>query len=129
MDRRLPQQQILTVKEAEAVLAVPDLETWTRHPRSRDAGNAVLTGMRRVELMNLTCRHRPRARHGDDPPGQGQEGPHGPIGERALRGSRDTETTCARSSAAGADEGRCSSRTLGEAFSAGAVTQLVRDYV
>ncbi len=91
LENRLP-KYILNAEEAETVLQQPDMHTTRRPARSRDSRNVLLdrhaaAGSGESEAL----RHRPRARHGDDPAGQGEEGPaHSDRRARAGAGSRST---------------------------------------
>ena len=129
MDRRLP-RHILTVKEAEAVLAVPDLETSTGLRDRAMLEVLYSTGMRRMELMNLqvfdvdTERGTVMIRQG-----KGKKDRMVPIGDRAVAWIEKYRDDVRPELATGADEGTLFLTLLGEAFAPNRLTQLVREYV
>lgn len=78
LERRLP-KHVLTIREAETVLAQPDLGTPTGIRDRAMLETLYSTGMRRMELLALHMHDMDADRgHGDDPPRQRQEGPHDP---------------------------------------------------
>jgi len=128
-EHRLP-RHILTVAEAEAVLAAPDI---TAPIGIRD--RAILetlysTGMRRLELIQLRLfdldpeRGTVMIRQG-----KGKKDRMIPIGVRALAWITKYRDDVRPALASGADDGTLFLTTLGEAFMPNRLTQLVRDYV
>jgi integrase/recombinase XerD len=129
MDRRLP-RHILTVKEAEAVLGVPDLDTSTGLRDRAMLEVLYSTGMRRMELMNLQVfdidaeRGTVMIRQG-----KGKKDRMVPIGDRAIAWIEKYRDDVRPELATGADEGTLFLTQLGEAFAPNRLTQLVREYV
>jgi integrase/recombinase XerD len=129
LDRRLP-RNVLTVKEAETVLAVPDLETSTGVRDRAMLEVLYSTGMRRMELMHLQVfdvdveRGTVMIRHG-----KGKKDRMVPIGERALAWVEKYRDDVRPELATGADAGTLFLTHLGEAFSPNRLTQLVREHV
>ncbi|MBV1777403.1 site-specific tyrosine recombinase XerC [Burkholderiaceae bacterium DAT-1] len=129
LERRLP-KHILSIREVETVLAVPDLDT--------DAGirdRAILetfysTGMRRMELIGLNVfdidhdRGTVMIRQG-----KGKKDRMIPIGERALQWIRKYSDDVRPELATGADHGTLFLTREGDAFTPNRLTQMVRDYV
>ena len=129
LDRRLP-RNVLTVKEAEAVLAVPDLET-PGGIRDRAMLEVLYsTGMRRMELMQLQV-FDVDAERGTVliRLGKGKKDRMVPIGERAIAWVEKYRDDVRPELASGADDGTLFLTQLGEAFTPNRLTQLVREYV
>jgi integrase/recombinase XerD len=129
LEKRLP-KHILSVKEVETVLAVPDIGTPTGI-RDRAMLEALYsTGMRRMELIGLKCfdldfeRGTVMVRQG-----KGRKDRMIPIGARALAWIEKYRDDVRPDLASGADEGVLFLSHLGEAFTPNRLTQLVRDYV
>jgi len=129
LDRRLP-RHVLTVKEAETVLAMPDLETATGIRDRVMLEVFYSTGMRRMELMNLQVfdidaeRGTVMIRQG-----KGRRDRMVPIGERAIAWVEKYRDDVRPELATGADEGTLFLTHLGEGFTPNRLTQLVREYV
>lgn len=129
LDRRLP-RHVLTVKEAETVLAVPDLDTATGLRGRAMLETLYSTGMRRMELLNLQVfdldaeRGTVMIRQG-----KGKKDRMVPIGERAIAWIEKYRDDVRPELATGADEGTLFLTHLGEAFTPNRLTQLVREYV
>lgn len=129
LDRRLP-RNVLTVKEAEAVLAVPDVQTPTGIRDRAILEVLYSTGMRRMELMQLQVfdldaeRGTVLIRLG-----KGKKDRMVPIGERAIAWVEKYRDDVRPELATGADDGTLFLTHLGEAFSPNRLTQLVREYV
>ncbi len=129
LDRRLP-RNVLTIKEAEAVLAVPDLDTSTGIRDRAMLEVLYSTGMRRMELMNLQVfdidaeRGTVMVRQG-----KGKKDRMVPIGERAIAWVEKYRDDVRSDLATGAAEGTLFLTHLGEGFSPNRLTQLVREYV
>lgn len=129
VEKRLP-RHILNVKEAEAVLAVPDLAT--------DLGlrdRAILevlysTGIRRMELIGLKC-HDVDAERGTIMvrQGKGKKDRMIPIGQRALDWIGKWQQDIRPGFATGADDGTLFLTTLGEPFAPNRLTQMVRETI
>ena len=129
LDRRLP-RHVLSVREAEAVLAVPDLGTATGIRDRAMMEVLYSTGMRRMELAHLKLfdidheRSTVMIRQG-----KGKKDRMVPIGERALAWVEKYRDDVRPELATGADDGTLFLTHLGEAFSPNRLTQLVRDHV
>ena len=129
LDRRLP-RNVLTVKEAEAVLAVPDVQTPTGIRDRAMLEVLYSTGMRRMELMQLQVfdldaeRGTVLIRLG-----KGKKDRMVPIGERAIAWVEKYRDDVRPELATGADDGTLFLTHLGEAFTPNRLTQLVREYV
>ncbi|MBN8487534.1 MAG: site-specific tyrosine recombinase XerC [Burkholderiales bacterium] len=129
LDRRLP-RSVLTVKEAETVLAVPDVQTPTGIRDRAMLEVLYSTGMRRMELMQLQVfdldaeRGTVLIRLG-----KGKKDRMVPIGERAIAWVEKYRDDVRPELAAGADDGTLFLTHLGEAFTPNRLTQLVREYV
>lgn len=129
MEKRLP-KHILTVKEAEAVLAVPDLGTATGVRDRAMLEVLYSTGMRRMELLNLKV-HDVDAERGTVMvrQGKGKKDRMIPIGERAVAWIEKYRDEVRPELVTGADEGELFLSHLGEAFAPNRLTQLVREYI
>lgn len=129
LDRRLP-RNVLTVKEAETVLAVPDVGTATGIRDRAMLEVLYSTGMRRMELMQLQVfdldaeRGTVLIRLG-----KGKKDRMVPIGERAIAWVEKYRDDVRPELATGADDGTLFLTHLGEAFTPNRLTQLVREYV
>lgn len=129
LDRRLP-RNVLTIKEAETVLAMPDLETPTGIRDRAMLEVLYSTGMRRMELMQLQVfdldaeRGTVLIRLG-----KGKKDRMVPIGERAIAWVEKYRDDVRPELATGADDGTLFLTHLGEAFTPNRLTQLVREYV
>lgn len=129
LDRRLP-RNVLTVKEAEAVLAVADVGTATGIRDRAMLEVLYSTGMRRMELMQLQVfdldaeRGTVLIRLG-----KGKKDRMVPIGERAIAWVEKYRDDVRPGLATGADDGTLFLTHLGEAFTPNRLTQLVREYV
>jgi len=129
LDKRLP-RHVLTIKEAETVLAVPDLETATGLRDRAMMEVFYSTGMRRMELMNLQVfdvdaeRGTVMIRQG-----KGKKDRMVPIGERAIAWVEKYRDDVRPELATGADEGTLFLTHLGEAFTPNRLTQLVREHI
>lgn len=129
LERRLP-KHVLTIREAETVLAQPDLGTSTGI-RDRAMMEALYsTGMRRMELMGLHL-HDIDADRGTVMirQGKGKKDRMIPIGERALAWIAKYNDDVRPELASGADDGTLFLTNQGEAFTPNRLTQLVRDHV
>jgi len=129
LEKRLP-KHILTARETEAVLTLPDLKTPTGLRDRAMLETLYSTGMRRMELIGLklydldTDRGTLMVRQG-----KGKKDRMIPIGERAI-GWIERYLADARPALAGApDDGTLFPSHLGEPFSPNRLTQLVRDYI
>jgi integrase/recombinase XerD len=129
VEKRLP-KHVLTISEAEAVLAVPD----TREPLGvRD--RAILetfysTGMRRMELMNL-CLYDLDIERGTVMIrlGKGRKDRMAPIGERAICWIEKYLSEVRPQLAPSPDNGVIFLTTWGDKFNDYSLTELVREYV
>jgi len=129
LDKRLP-RHVLTVKEAEAVLAVPDLGTSTGIRDRAILETLYSTGMRRMELMNLQVfdvdaeRGTVMIRQG-----KGRKDRMVPIGDRAIAWIEKYRDDVRPELSTGADEGTLFLTHLGQAFMPNRLTQLVREHI
>lgn len=129
LERRLP-KHVLSVKEAEAVLAMPDLNLSTGIRDRAILETLYSTGMRRMELIGLhlhdidTERGTVMIRQG-----KGKKDRMIPIGERALEWVAKYRDDVRLELATGEDDGSLFLTNLGEAFTPNRLTQLVRDHV
>jgi integrase/recombinase XerD len=129
LERRLP-KHVLTIREAETVLAQPDLGTPTGIRDRAMLETLYSTGMRRMELLNLHLndidvdRGTVMIRQG-----KGKKDRMIPIGERALEWIAKYRDDVRPELAAGSDDGSLFLTHLGEPFTPNRLTQLVRDYV
>ena len=129
MERRLP-RHILSAQEAEAVLAVPDVETATGVRDRAMLEVFYSTGMRRMELIGLHI-HDIDAERGTVMvrQGKGKKDRMIPIGARAIAWVEKYRDDVRPELATGADEGTLFLSHLGEAFGPNRLTQLVRDII
>lgn len=129
LERRLP-KHVLSIKEAEAVLAMPDLSLSTGIRDRAILETLYSTGMRRMELIGLhlhdidTERGTVMIRQG-----KGKKDRMIPIGERALEWVAKYRDAVRLELATGEDDGSLFLTNLGEAFTPNRLTQLVRDHV
>jgi integrase/recombinase XerD len=129
LERRLP-KHVLSIKEAEAVLAMPDLALSTGIRDRAILETLYSTGMRRMELIGLhlhdidTERGTVMIRQG-----KGKKDRMIPIGERALEWVAKYRDDVRLELATGEDDGSLFLTNLGEAFTPNRLTQLVRDHV
>lgn len=129
LERRLP-KHVLSIKEAEAVLAMPDLSLSTGIRDRAILETLYSTGMRRMELIGLhlhdidTERGTVMIRQG-----KGKKDRMIPIGERALEWVAKYRDDVRLELATGEDDGSLFLTNLGEAFTPNRLTQLVRDHV
>jgi integrase/recombinase XerD len=129
MEHRLP-RHVLSQREAEAVLAQPDLPSDTGIRDRAMLETLYSTGMRRLELIGLKLadidieRGTVMVRQG-----KGRKDRMIPIGERALAWIEKYRDDVRPELATGADDGTLFLSNLGEPFSPNRLTQLVRDYV
>lgn len=128
-EKRLP-RAILNAREAEAVLAVPDVGS-TLGLRDRAILETLYsTGMRRMELVGLQVqdvdieRGTVLIRQG-----KGKKDRMIPIGERALAWIEKYRDAARPELVTGRDDGTLFLSSLGEAFVLARLTQLVREYV
>jgi integrase/recombinase XerD len=129
LERRLP-KHVLSIREAEMVLATPDLDTPTGIRDRAIMETLYSTGMRRMELIGLHL-------HDIDVDrgtvmirqGKGKKDRMVPIGERALQWVAKYRDDVRAELATGADDGTLFLSNLGEAFTPNRLTQLVRDHV
>ena len=129
LERRLP-KHVLSIREAEMVLAMPDLDTGTGIRDRAMMETLYSTGMRRMELIGLGL-------HDIDVDrgtvmirqGKGKKDRMVPIGERALEWVAKYRDDVRGGLATGADDGTLFLSNLGEAFTPNRLTQLVRDHV
>jgi integrase/recombinase XerD len=129
MEKRLP-RHVLTAREAEKVLSLPDTATAIGIRDRAMLEVFYSTGIRRMELIGLhmsdidTDRGTLLVRQG-----KGKKDRMIPIGERALEWVGQYRDEVRPDFACGSDEGALFLTTQGEAFAAGRMTQLVRQYV
>jgi integrase/recombinase XerD len=129
LERRLP-KHVLTIREAETVLAQPDLGTPTGIRDRAMLETLYSTGMRRMELLALHL-HDMDADRGTVMIrlGKGKKDRMIPIGERALAWIAKYRDDVRPELASGGDDGTLFLSNLGEAFTPNRLTQLVRDHV
>ena len=129
MEKRLP-RHVLSAREVEKVMAIPDIATPIGLRDRAMLEVFYSTGIRRMELINLTVqdidaeRGTVMVRQG-----KGRKDRMIPIGERALTWVEKYREDVRSDFASGSDDGTLFLTTLGEAFAAGRMTQLVRNYV
>lgn len=129
LERRLP-RYVLTIREAETVLAQPDLGTATGVRDRAMLETLYSTGMRRMELLGLHL-HDVDVERGTVMirQGKGKKDRMVPIGERALEWIAKYRDDVRPELAGGVDDGTLFLTHLGEAFTPNRLTQLVRDHV
>ena len=129
LEHRLP-RHVLSQREVETVLAVPDLATVTGLRDRAMLETLYSTGIRRLELIHLKLadldfeRGTLIVRQG-----KGRKDRMIPIGERALAWIAKYRDDVRPELATGSDDGTLFLSHLGEAFGPNRLTQLVRDYV
>ncbi|BDU76714.1 site-specific tyrosine recombinase XerC [Mesoterricola sediminis] len=129
LEKRLP-KAILSAREAETVLAVPDLGNASGLRDRAILETFYSTGMRRLELINLTV-HSIDAERGTVMirQGKGRKDRMIPIGERALAWVQRYKESARPDLVAARDDGTLFLSEWGEAFTPNAMTRLVRVYV
>jgi integrase/recombinase XerD len=129
LEKRLP-KAILSAKEAEAVLAVPDIGNAIGLRDRAILETFYSTGMRRLELVNLSV-HSLDAERGTVMirQGKGKKDRMIPIGERALAWVEAYKERARPELVSGKDDGTLFLSNLGGPFVPDRVTQLVKDYV
>ncbi|MDO8312390.1 MAG: site-specific tyrosine recombinase XerC, partial [Sideroxyarcus sp.] len=129
LEKRLP-KHVLSIREAEAVLAMPDLDTGTGIRDRAMMETLYSTGMRRMELIGLHL-HDIDVERGTVMirQGKGKKDRMIPIGERALQWVAKYRDDVRIELATGNDDGTLFLTNLGEAFTPNRLTQLVRDHV
>ena len=129
MEKRLP-RHVLSAREVETVLAVPDITTPIGIRDRAMLEVFYSTGIRRMELIGLSVtdidadRGTLMVRQG-----KGKKDRMVPIGERALAWTQKYREDVRGDFACGSDDGTLFLTTQGEAFAAGRMTQLVRGHV
>jgi integrase/recombinase XerD len=129
LEKRLP-KHVLSIRETEAVLAMPDLDTGTGIRDRAMMETLYSTGMRRMELIGLHL-HDIDIERGTVMirQGKGKKDRMIPIGERALQWVAKYRDDVRLELATGNDDGTLFLTNLGEAFTPNRLTQLVRDHV
>lgn len=129
LEKRLP-KAILSAREAETVLAVPDIGNPAGLRDRAILETFYSTGVRRMELVNLTV-HSIDAERGTVMvrQGKGRKDRMIPIGERALAWIHRYLESARPELVAGRDDGTLFLSPWGDAFSPNAMTTLVRNYV
>ena len=128
-EHRLP-KHVLSSREVEVILGQTDVTTVTGLRDRAMLETFYSTGMRRQELINLTWvdidseRGTVMIRQG-----KGRKDRMIPIGERALAWIEKYRDTARPELASSNDDGSLFLTHLGEAFTPGRLTQLVRGYV
>jgi integrase/recombinase XerD len=129
LEKRLP-KAILSAKEAEMVLAVPDIGNAIGLRDRAILETFYSTGMRRMELINLTV-HSIDAERGTVMirQGKGKKDRLIPIGERALAWIEKYKESARPELVSGREDGTLFLSNLGGAFVPDRVTQLAKGYV
>jgi len=129
LEKRLP-KAILTAKEAETVLAVPNVGSTVGLRDRAILETFYSTGMRRLELIHLTV-HNIDLERGTVMirQGKGKKDRLIPIGERALAWVEKYKESARPDLVAGKDDGTLFLSEWGEAFTPNAMTRLARIYV
>jgi integrase/recombinase XerD len=129
LEKRLP-KAILTAREAELVLAVPDVGNSIGLRDRAILETFYSTGMRRLELINLTV-HNIDLERGTVMirQGKGKKDRLIPIGERALAWIEKYRDSARPELVTGKDDGTLFLSEWGESFAPNAMTRLVRIYV
>ena len=129
LEKRLP-KAILSAREAETVIAVPDVGNNVGLRDRAILETFYSTGMRRLELIHLTI-HNIDLERGTVMirQGKGRKDRLIPIGERALAWIEKYRDTARPELVAGKDDGTLFLSEWGEAFTPNAMTRLVRVYV
>jgi integrase/recombinase XerD len=129
LEKRLP-KAILSAKEAEAVLAVPDVGNPMGLRDRAILETFYSTGMRRMELIGLTVHSIDRERGTVMiRQGKGRKDRMIPIGERAIAWVEKYKESARQDLVSGRDEGTLFLTNLGEAFCPNRMTSMVRGYV
>ncbi len=129
LEKRLP-KAILTAKEAETVIAVPDIGNSAGLRDRAILETFYSTGIRRLELIHLTV-HSIDSERGTlmIRQGKGKKDRMIPIGERAMAWVEAYRDRARPELVTGRDEGTLFLSNLGEAFTPNAMTSLVRKHV
>lgn len=129
MEKRLP-KAILSAREAETVIAVPNVGNSAGLRDRAILETFYSTGMRRLELINLTV-HNIDAERGTVMirQGKGKKDRLIPIGERALAWIERYRDSARSELVTGKDDGTLFLSQWGEPFQPNAMTSLVRHYV
>lgn len=129
LEKRLP-KAILSAREAETVIAVPDVGNTSGLRDRAILETFYSTGMRRLELIHLTV-HNLDLERGTVMirQGKGRKDRMIPIGERALAWIEKYRDTARPELVTGKDDGTLFLSPWGEAFTPNAMTSLVRHYV
>lgn len=129
LEKRLP-KAILSAREAETVLAVPDIGNTVGLRDRAILETFYSTGMRRLELINLTVHSIDRERGTVMiRQGKGRKDRMIPIGERALAWVEKYKESARPELVSGRDDGTLFLSEWGESFAPNAMTRLVRVYV
>lgn len=129
LEKRLP-KAILSAREAETVLAVPDIGNAVGLRDRAILETFYSTGIRRLELIHLSVHSIDRERGTVMiRQGKGKKDRMIPIGERALAWIEKYKESGRPELVSGRDDGTLFLSNLGEAFCPNRMTQLVRDYV
>ena len=129
LEKRLP-KAILTAREAETVIAVPEVGNSLGLRDRAILETFYSTGMRRLELIHLTI-HNIDLERGTVMirQGKGRKDRLIPIGERALAWIEKYRDSARPELVTGKDDGTLFLSEWGEAFAPNAMTRLVRVYV
>ncbi len=129
LEKRLP-KAILSAREAETVLAVPDVGNALGLRDRAILETFYSTGIRRLELIHLTV-HNIDLKRGTVMirQGKGRKDRMIPIGERALAWVEKYKESARPELVSGRDDGTLFLSEWGEAFAPNAMTRLVRVYV
>ena len=129
LEKRLP-KAILSAKEAETVLAVPNIGSATGLRDRAILETFYSTGIRRLELVHLTV-HSIDLERGTlmIRQGKGKKDRMIPIGERAMAWVEKYKESARPELVSGKDDGTLFLSNLGGAFVPDRVTQLVKGYV
>jgi integrase/recombinase XerD len=129
LETRLP-KAILSAREAEAVLAIPDIGNPLGLRDRAILETFYSTGMRRMELAGLTV-HNLDFERGTVMirQGKGKKDRMIPIGDRALAWIEKYRDTARPGLVTGRDDGTLFLTNVGEAFGVDRLTQVVREYV
>lgn len=129
LEKRLP-RAVLTAREAESVINQADISTPMGIRDRAILETFYSTGIRRLELINLTVQDIDTERGTLMVRlGKGSKDRMIPIGERALQWIDKYLTDTRPELSTGADEGHLFLSKLGQALGKGSLTSLVRKYV
>jgi site-specific recombinase XerD len=129
LENRLP-KHILSVEEAEAVLAAPDVSSVEGLRDRAILETFYSTGMRRMEVANLKLYDIDRERGTVMiRQGKGKKDRHIPIGERALAWIAKYVDTARPELLGASDDGTVFLDSMGLAFDRVRLTTLVRGYI